>query len=59
MKDKEIDTYSYLEYLINQIHTVIMATIDNWGNPITCDVDIIDFDEYGIYFLTVKEKKSL
>ena len=52
-----MDTRSYLEYLTNQIHTVIMATIDNLGNPFTCAIDIMDFDEQGLYFLTEKGKK--
>ena len=52
-----MDTRSYLEYLTNQIHTVIMATIDNLGNPFTCAIDIMDFDEQGLYFLTAKGKK--
>lgn len=51
-----MDTNSYLEYLTNQIHTVIMATTDHLGNPLTCAVDIMDFDEQGLYFLTAKGK---
>lgn len=33
-----------------------MATIDDSGNPSTCAIDIMDFDEQGLYFLTAKEK---
>ncbi len=51
-----MDTYRYLEYLTNKIHTVIMATTDDAGNPVTCAIDIMDFDEAGIYFLTVTGK---
>ena len=51
-----MNTNSYLEYLTNQIHTVIMATADNLGNPLTCAIDIMDFDEQGLYFLTAKGK---
>ena len=51
-----MNTNTYLEYLTNQIHTVIMATTDNLGNPLTCAIDIMDFDEQGLYFLTAKGK---
>lgn len=51
-----MDAYGYLEYLTNKIHTVIMATIDEVGNPVTCAIDIMDFDETGIYFLTATGK---
>ena len=51
-----MNTNSYLEYLTNQIHTVVMATIDDSGNPSTCAIDIMDFDEQGLYFLTAKGK---
>lgn len=51
-----MNTNTYLEYLTNQIHTVIMATTDNLGNPFTCVIDIMDFDEHGLYFLTAKGK---
>ena len=51
-----MNTNTYLEYLTKQIHTVIMATTDNFGNPFTCVIDIMDFDEHGLYFLTAKGK---
>lgn len=51
-----MNTNTYLEYLTNQIHTVIMETTDNLGNPLTCAIDIMDFDEQGLYFLTAKGK---
>lgn len=48
---------NYLEYLTNQVHTVVMATTNDLGKPITCAIDIMDFDEYGLYFLTAKGKR--
>ena len=33
-----------------------MATNDENGNPATCAVDIMDYDENGLYFLTAKGK---
>lgn len=46
----------YLKYLVEEIHTVIMATSDESGMPVTCAVDIMDYDENGLYFLTAKGK---
>lgn len=46
----------YLSFLVNQIHTVITATIDENGFPITCAIDMMDFDKNGLYFLTAKGK---
>lgn len=51
-----MNTNTYLDFLTNQIHTVIMATTDNLQNPLTCAIDIMDFDEQGLYFLTAKGK---
>lgn len=46
----------YLSFLVNQIHTVIMATVDESGLPVTCAIDMMDFDEGGLYFLTARGK---
>ena len=47
----------YLKYLAEEIHTVIMATTDEEGLPVTCAVDIMDYDDDGLYFLTAKGKE--
>lgn len=46
----------YLRYLEQEIHSVVMATVDHTGLPVTCAVDIMDSDEKGLYFLTAKGK---
>lgn len=46
----------YLRYLTNEIHTVVVATADDQGLPITCAIDMMDADEDGLYFLTAKGK---
>lgn len=46
----------YLEYVTNTIHTVVMATTDDAGLPVTCAIDIMDSDKNGLYFLTAKGK---
>lgn len=46
----------YQEYIVNTIHTVIAATTDKKGLPVTCAIDIMDCDDDGLYFLTAKGK---
>ena len=45
-----------LKFLEKEIHSVILATVDGNGLPITCAIDIMDSDEKGLYFLTAKGK---
>ena len=47
---------NYLKYLVEEIHTTVMATVDNNGLPVTCAIDIMDYDDSGLYFLTAKGK---
>ncbi len=47
---------NYLEYLVNEIHSTVVATVDKNGLPVTCAVDMMDADENGLYFLTAKGK---
>lgn len=46
----------YLKYLAVEIHTVVAATTDAQGLPVTCAIDIMDADESAPYFLTAKGK---
>ena len=45
-----------LAYIVNEIHSTVFATVDKHGNPITCTIDIMDYDEKGLYFLTARGK---
>lgn len=45
-----------LKFLEKDIHSVIIATVDDIGLPVTCAIDIMDSDEKGLYFLTAKGK---
>ncbi len=47
---------SYLHYIVNEIHTTIVATVDNEGLPVTAAIDMMDADENGLYFLTARGK---
>ena len=49
-------TNDYLKYLQREIHTTVAATVDEDGLPVTCAVDIMDYDDGGLYFITAKEK---
>ena len=46
----------YLKYLQEEIHTVVAATIDDSGLPVTCAIDMMEADENSLYFLTAKGK---
>ncbi len=47
---------NYLDYLAHEIHSVVLATADKSGNPITCVIDMMLADKDGLYFLTSKGK---
>lgn len=47
---------NYLKYLVEEMHTVIVATVDNNNQPVTSAIDIMDYDNNGLYFLTAKGK---
>lgn len=46
----------YFAYLVEQIHTTVLATLDERGLPCTCAVDMMDWNEAGVYFLTARGK---
>ena len=46
----------YFKYLVEEIHTTIVATVDDDGLPITAAIDMMDYDENSLYFLTARRK---
>lgn len=50
------ETKGYFRYLVEQIHTTIVATVDDDGLPVTAAIDMMDYDENSLYFLTAKGK---
>ena len=46
----------YFRYLIDEIHTTIVATVTDDGLPVTAAIDMMDCDENSMYFLTAKGK---
>ena len=51
-----METKDYLAYVVKQIHTTIVATVDDEGLPVTAAIDMMDSDDDSLYFLTAKGK---
>ena len=51
-----MNVQEYFDFIVNQIHSAIFATVDREGRPVTCAIDLMDYDENGLYFLTAKGK---
>ena len=49
-------TDEYLKILVDDIHSVTVATLGADGRPQTRAIDMMLFDDNGIYFLTAKGK---
>lgn len=51
-----METKDYLHFIVHEIHTTVVATVDDAGLPVTCAIDMMDNDENSLYFLTAKGK---
>ena len=51
-----METKEFLKYIVEEIHTTIVATVDDEGLPVTAAIDIMDYDNDSLYFLTAKGK---
>lgn len=51
-----MQTKDYLRLLVEQIHSVVIATIGSDGHPQTRVIDMMLWDDRGVYFLTAKGK---
>lgn len=51
-----METKDYLSYIVNEIHSTIVATVDDEGLPVTCAIDMMYADDTSLYFLTAKGK---
>lgn len=49
-----METKDIFSYLVNDVHRTVVATVDAECNPITTGLDLLDYDETGLYFLTGK-----
>lgn len=50
-----MNTHDILSILQKDIHTTIMATVDD-GKPYTCAIDMMLLEENYLYFITAKGK---
>ena len=52
-----MEAKDYLKYIVHEIHTTIVATVDDEGLPVTAAIDMMDADDNGLYFLTARGKR--
>ena len=43
-----MESNKYLSYLVEEIHTTVVATVDDSGLPVTAAIDMMDADENGV-----------
>ena len=48
-----MEAKDYLAYIVNEIHTTIVATVNDEGLPVTAAIDMMDSDENSLYFRPV------
>ena len=51
-----MESKDHLAYLVEEIHTTVVATVDDAGLPVTAAIDMMDADEGGVCFLTARGK---
>lgn len=51
-----LDAKRYLRYIVDEIHSTVVATVDDRGLPVTAAIDMMDADDSSLYFLTAKGK---
>lgn len=51
-----MESLDYIKILVEEIHSTVVSTNDKDGHPITRVIDLMLYDENGIYFLTAKGK---
>lgn len=56
MKSTEKHTDKYFKMLVEDLHTSVMATIDPKGHPHTRAIDLMLYDQDGLYFLSARGK---
>lgn len=52
-----METKDYLRILRDEIHSVVIATVDSEGLPVARVIDIMLADESSVYFITAKGKE--
>lgn len=57
MQGRQMNTKDYLKILVEDIHSTVVATIDRDNHPVTRCIDMMLYDERGVYFITAKGKE--
>lgn len=52
-----METKEYLRILQEEIHSTVVATVDDNGLPVTRVIDMMLYDDNSLYFLTAKGKE--
>ena len=52
-----MESKDYLKILKDEIHSVVVATIDDNGRPQNRVIDIMLVDDNSVYFITAKGKE--
>lgn len=52
-----METEKYLKILVEDIHSTIVATLDSNNRPVTRCIDMMLYDQNGVYFLTATGKQ--
>lgn len=52
-----METAQYLKIICEEIHSVVVATLDIDGHPVTRVIDMMLHDDNSLYFLTAKGKE--
>ena len=53
-----MEARDYLAYVVDEIHRTIVATIDDGGLPVTAAIDMMDYDDESLYFLTARGSRE-
>ena len=43
-----MQTNEIVQYIVEKIHSTVFATVDSEGRPVTCAIDMMDWDENGM-----------
>ena len=52
-----MEASAYLDSIVHDMHTTVVATMDDEGLPVTCAIDMMDSDGDSLYFLTATGKR--
>ena len=44
-----METKECLKYIVEEIHTTIVATVDDEGLPVTAAIDMMDYDNDSLW----------